>query len=115
MSKPARSVLTTLFLFTSLELFAQETLRYEGKWACSFINDYTSVNVKEWEIIKLTKSSIQYTDVSKPDPFNIKMIKINVYRVTYKSGSIEQFTVLDKWIMIKENSEQTQVCLRQDD
>ena len=106
-------VISMIGILTTAE--AQQNLDYAGNWACSFVQQYKSVDTKNWDIIKLSKTTIQYPGNPKQTRFTPKSTKKNVYRINYEDGVLEQFTILDTWIMLKENSEQTQVCLRQED
>ena len=109
------SIFAAALFFDIIPVSSQQNVDYTGIWGCSYVQQSRSVDIKDWQIIKISKSNLQFAGDKNLIKFSTKPIKKNVYRITYQDGVLEQFTVIDSWIMIKENSEQTQICLRQDD
>ena len=109
------SIFWAALLFNINSVNSQQNVDFTGVWGCSYVQQYRSVDIKDWQILKISNSTLQFAGDKNLNKFSSKNIKKNVYRITYQDGVLEQFTVLNSWMMIKENSEQTQICLRQDD
>lgn len=101
-----------LLLCTSVGL-SQENIGYTGNWACSYVIQYQSVDVENWQFVRIESENILIEGDTEPTKFSAKSLEKNVFSITYENGVQEQFIVVDTWMMMKENSEQTQICLRQ--
>ena len=105
---------SALLCLVSATANAQQNIDYAGIWACSYVQSYRSVDVKDWQLIKLSRGSLQYPGTTQVSRFTSKAVKTNVLRITYQDGVLEQWSLLSDWMTTKENSEQTQICLRQE-
>jgi len=89
--------------------YAQKPMPYDGSWSCGFVIQSLYVDLKNIEPVKIGLNRIGDVKIAT------KQIKKNVFRVIRSDGIEQQFTVLDSMVMLIDNSEQTQVCLRQED
>ena len=93
---------------------AQQIPVYVGNWSCSFVQQSSYVDVTTFENIKLMAGSILYSGSTQPEKFTAKLQKKNIYGLKYASGVMGQITILDTWMLLLENSEQTQICLKKE-
>lgn len=88
---------------------AQKRMPYEGNWGCSFVIGSSYIDLKAFEQVKIHQNRIYDTK------FTPKQSRKNTYEIKLSTGALVFFSILDPFVMLIENSEQTQVCLRQED
>ena len=94
-------------LLLSSTSYAQKRMPYEGSWSCSHVVENLYVDSKNTQPVKIYQGRIDEVK------FSTKEIKRNVFLLNRSDGVGEQFTILNSMVMLIDNSEQTQVCLRQ--
>lgn len=113
--KPWEREMKSIFLSFGITLmlsstsYAQKKMPYEGSWACSSVIESTYVDLQKVQPVMINQTRID--DVK----FTAKEIKRNVFLVSRSDRVAQQFTILGAMVMLIDNSEQTQVCLRQED
>lgn len=86
---------------------------YEGIWACTLVLDNSYTEIKKMQLLKIGESSAQFLDSSEVSNFTAKSIGNKTFMINHLNGLVERYKLNSDWLMMKDNSEQTMVCLRQ--
>ncbi|WP_281801600.1 hypothetical protein [Methylocystis echinoides] len=84
---------------------------FYGKWSCAMVAD-NAVNVQDWLQETYSDAGVTLGSDGKAEKLKIKLIRKNVYELTYGGGARGRLVMKEPWMFMRGTPEHSYICLR---
>jgi hypothetical protein len=84
---------------------------FYGDWSCAMVSDNT-VNTRDWLQETYSNAGVTVGADGKAEKLKIKLIRKNLYELTYGDGARARLTMKEPWMFVRGTMEHSWLCLR---